>query len=43
MAIGSIQLLFEVQVDTTTSETWIPPINTTYEVDKFDLKTSCST
>ena len=43
MAIGSIQLLFEVQVDTTTSETWIPSINTTYEVDKFDLKTSCST
>ncbi len=38
--VGSQQQSFEVQVDTTTCETWIPSINTTYEVDKFDPKTS---
>ena len=38
--VGSKNQLFEVQVDTTTSETWIPSINTTYKVDKFDPKTS---
>ena len=40
ITIGNKQQPFEVQVDTTTSETWIPSINTTYEVDKFDPKTS---
>lgn len=35
--IGSKDNLFEVQVDTTTSETWVPSINTTYkDVDKFN-------
>ena len=38
--VGSMQQSFEVQVDTTTCETWIPSINTTYNVDKFDPKTS---
>ena len=40
MTIGSKQQLFEVQIDTTTCETWFPSNNTTYEVDKFDPKTS---
>ncbi len=38
--IGSKQQSFEVQVDTTTSETWIPSINSTYKVEKFNPKTS---
>ena len=38
--LGSKKQSFEVQVDTTTSETWIPSINCTYKVDKFDPKTS---
>ena len=40
ITVGNKKQSFEVQVDTTTSETWIPSINTTYEVDKFDPKTS---
>ena len=40
ITVGNKKQAFEVQVDTTTSETWIPSINTTYEVDKFDPKTS---
>ena len=38
--VGSNDQPFEVQVDTTTCETWLPSINTTYKVDKFDPKTS---
>ena len=38
--IGSKHQTFEVQVDTTTSETWIPSINSTYKVERFDPKTS---
>ena len=38
--VCSMQQSFEVQVDKTTCETWIPSINTTYNVDKFDPKTS---
>ena len=38
--VGSKQQTFEVQVDTTTSETWIPSVNSTYKVAKFDPKTS---
>jgi hypothetical protein len=38
--IGSEEQSFEVQVDTTTSETWVPSINTTYNVNKFDPKSS---
>ena len=40
ITVGNKQQAFEVQVDTTTSETWLPSINSTYEVDKFDPKTS---
>ena len=40
ITVGNKQQAFEVQVDTTTSETWLPSINTTYEVDKFDPKSS---
>ena len=38
--VGSQQQVFEVQVDTTTCETWLPSVNTTYEVARFDPKTS---
>ena len=38
--VGSKSQPFEVQVDTTTSETWLPSINTTYKVNKFDPKSS---
>ena len=38
--VGSRKQLFEVQVDTTTSETWIPSVNSTYKVDKFDPRNS---
>ena len=31
---------FEVQIDTTTSETWVPSLNTTFEVPKYDPKKS---
>ena len=45
MSIGTpanIQI-FEVQVDTTTSETWVPSINTTYNINpKYDLTLSSS-
>ena len=35
--------IFEVQVDTTTSETWVPSINTTYKVSpKFNNSLSSS-
>ena len=35
--------IFEVQVDTTTSETWVPSINTTYNINpKYDLSLSSS-
>ena len=40
ITIGSKKQPFEVQIDTTTSETWIPSVNTTYDVDKFDPKNS---
>ena len=40
MTVGSNNQLFEVQVDTTTSETWLPSINTTYKVQKYDPKSS---
>ena len=33
--------IFEVQVDTTTSETWVPSINTTYKISpKYDMSLS---
>ena len=38
--VGSKSQPFEVQVDTTTSETWLPSVNTTYKVNKFDPKSS---
>ena len=38
--IGSNGQQFEVQVDTTTSETWLPSVNTTFKVQKFDPKKS---
>ena len=31
---------FEVQLDTTTSETWVPSVNTTFDVQKYDQKKS---
>ena len=31
---------FEVQIDTTTSETWVPSLNTTFDVPKYDPKKS---
>ena len=34
--VGSKNQAFEVQVDTTTCETWLPSINTTHNVEKFD-------
>ena len=40
ITVGSKQQPFEVQVDTTTCETWIPSINSTYKVARFDPKTS---
>ena len=40
ITVGNKQQAFEVQVDTTTSETWLQSINSTYEVDKFDPKSS---
>ncbi len=40
ITVGSKKQPFEVQVDTTTCETWLPSINTTFKVDKFDPKTS---
>ena len=45
MSIGTpsdIQI-FEVQVDITTSETWVPSINTTYKINpKYDISLSSS-
>ena len=40
ITVGSKKQEFEVQVDTTTCETWIPSVNTTYQVARFDPKTS---
>ena len=40
ITVGSNKQPFEVQVDTTTCETWLPSINTTYEVEKFDPHSS---
>ena len=40
ITVGSNKQPFEVQVDTTTCETWLPSINTTFEVEKYDPKTS---
>ena len=40
ITVGSKKQPFEVQVDTTTCETWLPSINTTFKVDKFDPKSS---
>ena len=40
--VGSKDQPFEVQVDTTTSETWLPSVNTTYKVNKFDPKNSAT-
>ena len=40
ITIGSNEQSFEIQVDTTTSETWLPSINTTYKVQKYDPKSS---
>ena len=40
--IGSKGEQFEVQIDTTTSLTWIPSINTTYSVNKFNPKNSAT-
>ena len=40
ITVGSNNQPFEVQVDTTTSETWLPSINTTFKVEKFDPKSS---
>jgi hypothetical protein len=34
--VGSNSQQFEVQVDTTTSETWLPSMNTTFKVQKYD-------
>ena len=38
--LGSKEAKFEVQIDTTTSLTWVPSINTTYKVNKFNPKNS---
>ena len=38
--VGSKNQQFEVQVDTTTSETWLPSTNISYKIDKFDPKKS---
>ena len=40
--VGSKDQPFEVQVDTTTSETWLPSSNTTFKVNKFDPKNSAT-
>ena len=40
--IGSKGQKFEVQIDTTTSETWIPSINATIKGNKFNITTSKS-
>ena len=40
ITVGSENHPFEVQVDTTTSETWLPSINTTFKVEKYDPKES---
>ena len=42
ITVGSKKQPFEVQVDTTTCETWLPSINTTYKVDKFDPYSSAT-
>lgn len=38
--LGSNSQKFEVQVDTTTSETWVPSVNSTLKVPKYDYKKS---
>ena len=38
--LGSKEEKFEVQIDTTTSLTWVPSINTTFKVNKFNPKNS---
>jgi len=40
ITIGSHQQEFEVQADTTTCETWVPSINTTYNVERFNPENS---
>lgn len=40
ITVGSNKQPFEVQVDTTTSETWLPSVNTTFKVDKYDPEKS---
>ena len=40
ITIGSKEQQFEIQIDTTTSETWLPSINTTFKVQKYDPKSS---
>ena len=40
ITVGSNDQPFEVQVDTTTCETWLPSVNTTFQVEKYDPKTS---
>ena len=40
IVIGSKNEQFEVQIDTTTSVTWVPSINTTYANNKFNPKMS---
>ena len=40
ITVGSNEQPFEVQVDTTTCETWLPSINTTYKVEKYDPRSS---
>ena len=38
MSFGSNEEEFGIQVDTTTSETWIPSYKTTLNVKKYNLK-----
>ena len=38
--IGSKNQIFNVQIDTTTSETWVPSPKTSFETEKFNIATS---
>ena len=40
LIVGSNEDEFEVQIDTTTSLTWVPSINTTFPIKKFNPKKS---
>jgi len=42
VAFGSKQEVFNVQVDTTTSETWVPSLKTTLKVKKYNITESAT-